>query len=396
MAIALNQQKKRDKRVAIVGSRDGIKQAIRESLEKIGGMHRFVKKGEVIFVKPNLTGDRPPSSGAVTNPEVLKALVELIYEQGPEKVLLGDSPSWGFDAEKTYDVTGVRSVAAETGCTLVNLDEDRIVECEIPGAKRLKKVKIAKTILECDKIINVPVLKTHMQCIVSLGLKNMKGVLPLRWKTKLHNLRPFRNYSGLDVGISDLHRLIQPDLTVVDGTIGMEGRGPFDGEPVKMDLIISGEDPVLVDAVSALIMGFSPEQIPAIKLSAENDGVVLDDYEIVGLSVDSVKRPFKPCPTDIYEGDNVQVVLGAVCTGCLATLNTAIHRLAKRNEMEEVEDLLIAIGKDPPVASKVEKVLIVGNCALKAKIPQGVKRIRRVEGCPPTGWQIVEGIRKLK
>ncbi len=246
----LNRVVTRDLRVAIAKTDIGIKEARKKSLEGIGGLGKFIREGETIFLKPNLTGDREPSTGAVTNPEVIKALIELIYEKKPKKVILGDSPSWGFNAEKVYEVTGARRVAEETGCTLINLDQDEKIDCMIPKAWRLKKIKVAKTLLDCDKLINVPVMKTHMQCVVSLGLKNMKGIMPLKIKTKLHALEPKKEYSGLDVGIADLHRLIQPDLTIVDGTIGMEGRGPFDGEPIRMDLIIAGEDAVLVDAVS--------------------------------------------------------------------------------------------------------------------------------------------------
>lgn len=123
-----------DTRVAITKTDVGIKEAIRTSLNRIGGIDRFIKHDETVFIKPNLTGDRDPSTAAVTNPKMLKALVELIYEQNPKEVFLGDSPSWGFDAEQVFDVTGLRKVAEETGCTLVNLDKVKRVECIIPKA----------------------------------------------------------------------------------------------------------------------------------------------------------------------------------------------------------------------------------------------------------------------
>ncbi len=389
----LNRVVTRDLRVAIAKTDIGIKEARKKSLEGIGGLGKFIREGETIFLKPNLTGDREPSTGAVTNPEVIKALIELIYEKKPKKVILGDSPSWGFNAEKVYEVTGARRVAEETGCTLINLDQDEKIDCMIPKAWRLKKIKVAKTLLDCDKLINVPVMKTHMQCVVSLGLKNMKGIMPLKIKTKLHALEPKKEYSGLDVGIADLHRLIQPDLTIVDGTIGMEGRGPFDGEPIRMDLIIAGEDAVLVDAVCATIMGFDPEKIPSFRLCAGVDSIRLRDYQIVGPAIDWIKRTFKPCPADVYSGENLRVFTGEACSGCLATLNTAIHRLTKSDDLKNVKKLAIGVGKNPKIPFGADKVLNVGKCATMAQLLRTGKKVNIVKGCPPTGWRIVQAIK---
>jgi uncharacterized protein (DUF362 family) len=379
--------------VAIARTHPGIKKALREALDGIGGLSKFIREGEKVFVKPNLTGEREPSTGAVTNPQVIKALIELIYERRPAKVYLGDSPSWGFNAEKVYQISGAKRVAEETGCILINLDKDDKVECTIHQAWRLKKIPIAKTILECDKWINVPVMKTHMQCLVSLGIKNVKGILPLKSKTKLHELKPKAGYSGLEVGVADLHRLIRPDLTVLDGTIGMEGRGPFDGDPVKLGLIIAGEDPVRVDAVGAAIMGFDPREIPSLRLCAEIDGIDLQDYQIVGPAIHSVKRNFKPCPTEVYEGENIRVYTGEVCSGCLATLNTAIHRLMKSHDLEKVSGLALGIGKNPNLPPEAGKRLYVGKCAAMGEWLQQTPEVIVVKGCPPTGWKIVQGIK---
>ena len=382
-----------DKTIAITRTDEGIEPAVRAAFDTIGGPNKFIQNGDTVFIKPNLTGDRDPSTAAVTNPEVLKALIEYIQEVNPKDILLGDSPSWGFDAEKVYDVTGVREVAKKTGCTLVNLDKDEPVEVRIEGARVLKKTKVAKTVLNCDKIINVPVMKTHMQTMVTLGLKNMKGVLPLKSKARLHESESIDGYQGLDAAIADLHRFIRPALTFVDGTYAMEGRGPFDGDPVKMDLIIAGADAVLVDAVCAEIMGFDPKTIPSIRLCAEIDGIDLSDYHIVGPPIEAVKRNFKPCPTEIYEGDNIRIFAGQVCSGCLATLNTAIHRLQKQGELERINDLYLGIGKDHHMPIDVERCLYVGQCAFDGKQLQTKGRRNFVKGCPPTGWQIVEGIK---
>ncbi len=390
MAKKLNCLIKRDPRVSIVRTDKGIKEAVRESLDRIGGAAKFVKRGETVFVKPNLGMNHPPLTGAVTNPQVTKALIEIVAEQKPAKIMLGDSPSWGIDAEIVYDTTETRKIARETGCTLVNVDKDEKVECTITEGDRLKKTTIAKSILDCDKLINVPVIKTHVACVVSLGLKNMKGILPQRAKTTLHYLEPNNGYSGLETGVADLHRLIQPDLTVVDGTIGMEGFGPLDGDPVKLDLLISGEDAVLVDAVCATVMGFKPEEIPTIKLCAHNDGLELKSYQIEGLSIGEATRPLKPCPTEIYAGKNVKIDLGVACTGCLAALSSAIYRMNKKKKLDDINDLLICLGKSKKTEMTAEKVLYVGKCALEGELLKDHGKVYSVKGCPPVPMKIIQ------
>jgi len=392
MPLSLNHQWKKNPEIAIVKTFSGIKEALREALDRIGGISKYVQKGERVFVKPNLTGDREPSTGAVTQPAVLQALIEIVLEQGPREVFLGDSPSWGFETERVYEITGAKKVAEETGCTLVDLDKGKNVSCIIPRSWRLPEIRVAQTVLDCDKLINVPVMKTHMQTVVSLGLKNMKGILPSKWKTKVHDLEPGEGHSGLDMGIADLHRLIQPDLTIVDATVAMEGRGPFDGDPVQMNTVIAGEDAVLVDAVSASLMGFDPAMIPSISLCAQNDGIDLNGYHLVGLALEQVSRTFQPSPTEVYGGKNIKVVTGIVCTGCLATLNTAMHRLLKTRNIENIPPLVIGVGKNPQISQHTERVLFVGKCAIPGQVSYAFPEMQVVQGCPPTGWKIMEGV----
>jgi uncharacterized protein (DUF362 family) len=395
LAERLNRGSRKDRRVGLCPTRGGIREALQDALDAIGGIGRYVKPGDTVFIKPNLTGDRDPSTGAVTNPEVTRALIEIVQEKNPTAILAGDSPSWGFDAETVYEVTGMKAVASQTGCTLVNLDRDKQVECRVESGRRLRKVRIACSILEADKLINVPVMKTHMQCVVTLGLKNMKGILPRKNKTRLHDLEPWEDYSGLDTGVADLHRLIRPDLTIIDGTIGMEGRGPFDGDPVRMDLLVAGEDAVGVDAVCAAIMGFDPAEIPTIRLCAQDDGVRLGKQQVLGATIESVRRPFLPCPTEVYAGENVQIFTGKVCSGCLATLNTAIHRLMKTGDLDELGGLGIAVGKGVNTVPGCERLVYVGKCATSGERLQRTKERWSIGGCPPTGWRIVEALREM-
>ena len=129
-------------------------------------------------------------------------------------------------------------------------------------------------------------MKTHSETGVTLGLKNMFGILPQKFKGRFH-------MKGMHKVITDINSVVKPAFTVIDGFIGMEGRGPVNGTPIKMDTIIAGEDPVATDAVGATVMGFNPEDIGHLKMSHEKGIGSLSDYTVVGDGVNAVKRNFR-------------------------------------------------------------------------------------------------------
>jgi uncharacterized protein (DUF362 family) len=121
---------------------------------------------------------------------------------------------------------------------------------------------------------------------VTLGMKNMFGLLPDKFKAKYHA-------KGISKVIVDINTVIKPNLTVIDGFVAMEGRGPTDGSPVKMDLIIAGKDPVATDATCARVMGLDPHEISHIRTANQKGIGNIDEIYVVGSSIEDVKRPFK-------------------------------------------------------------------------------------------------------
>jgi uncharacterized protein (DUF362 family) len=135
-------------------------------------------------------------------------------------------------------------------------------------------------------IISAAKLKTHMSTKVTLGMKNMFGLLPDKFKGKYHA-------KGISKVVVDINTVLKPALTVIDGFVGMEGKGPTDGTPVKMDLIIAGKDVVATDATAARVMGFEPMEISHIRTAARKGLGNIDNIEIVGSKLDDVKQVFK-------------------------------------------------------------------------------------------------------
>jgi uncharacterized protein (DUF362 family) len=159
------------------------------------------------------------------------------------------------------------------------------VKIDIPNGEALESIKVPRIVTQ-SAIISAAKLKTHMSTKVTLGMKNMFGLLPDKFKGKYHA-------RGINKVIVDINTVLKPALTVIDGFVGMEGRGPSGGTPVKMDLIIAGKDVVATDATASRIMGFEPMEIPHIRKAFEKGLGNVDDIEILGSKLDEVTRAFK-------------------------------------------------------------------------------------------------------
>lgn len=286
--------------VAVVKGKDA-EVMVKIAIGLLGGIETVVKKGDVVLIKPNLCCPKSAETGATTDPRIISTMIEIVKD-ADGKPIVGESPISGYDMEQVFDVTGVRQIAEEAGAKVVNLNEDSPVEVTIPNADVLYSVKVAKTVLDSKVIIGLPKMKTHLNTIVSLSLKNMKGVMWNYEKYKSH-------IKGLNQAIVDLNSLLKPHLVVMDGLIAMEGRGPTSGDPVEINLIIASKDPVAADAVASTIMGFSPEKIKHIKLAAERGLGLMDlnRIKILNEPIENVKRRFRGPRTSL--GDLFRISL---------------------------------------------------------------------------------------
>jgi uncharacterized protein (DUF362 family) len=159
------------------------------------------------------------------------------------------------------------------------------VKIPVPGCETLGSITVPRIVTE-SAVISAAKLKTHTSTKVTLGMKNMFGLLPDKFKGKYH-------MNGISKVIVDINTVIKPALTVIDGFVAMEGRGPSDGDPVKMDLIIAGKDVVATDATAARVMGFDPMEISHIRTAYKKGLGNINDIEIVGSKLEEVKREFK-------------------------------------------------------------------------------------------------------
>ena len=235
-----------------------------------------------ILVKPNYVDASHPSTGITTDSRVIEGVVRFLKERGVKDVRIAEGSGYA-DTFEAFRVAGVDKVAEKWNVGLIDLNEDEVVEVSPSNPLALKRVKIAKTALE-STLISVPKLKLHRITGVTLSLKNMMGTISR--KGSMH--------SHLSKNIADLASIVKPSIAVIDGIIAGEGHETSEN-PIEMNLVIAGTDPVAVDAVGAAVMGVSPKDIKHLRL-AEEKGLGtcdLSKIKVLGQPIESVRRKFR-------------------------------------------------------------------------------------------------------
>lgn len=238
-----------------------------------------------VLIKVNFISTQTWQSGATTDPIVVEAIIQRLKKLGVE-IYVVESDATMTNADSAFKATGMGEMCARQGVECLNLRyvEDK-VKIKIPNGETLKEITVPRLATE-SAIISAAKMKTHMATKVTLGMKNMFGVLPDKFKARYHA-------KGINKVIVDINAVIKPQLTVIDGFVAMEGRGPTSGTPVKMDLIFAGKDVVATDATCARVMGFDPHEISHIRAAAQRGIGNIDDVEVVGEKIEAVKKDFK-------------------------------------------------------------------------------------------------------
>ncbi len=355
-------------------------------------------KGRRILLKPNGGRLAYPGQGVTTHPDVVAAIIDHLGDKGAMEIAVGESCIYGVSSKEAFHMTGLEGISKKRGIELIDLDQTKPMEIEIPNGGILKKIKVSSILKRFDFIVSIPVMKTHMHTQVSLSIKNMKGLLWRKEKVRFHQLRSERkiigSYNTLDLAISEMAMVLFPDLAIIDGTIGMEGMGPAYGKAKRMGLVLVGDNALSADVVAARLMGFDPESIPHLRLTAEKGMGEIDLREILIEPEDYMKleKPFDPPPSKLslnFQG--IVIHEDGACSGCLSTLLVFLKNYYPKlsDQILDKGSLNIGVGKNLTICPK--GTLLVGNCTSNLK-KNGVF----VKGCPPVGSQIWDALSKLK
>jgi uncharacterized protein (DUF362 family) len=237
-----------------------------------------------VLIKVNFIVEKTWDTGATTDPIVVEAIIKKL-EGLPVKVYVVESDATMTNADKAFEATGMKDMCSRNGVEWLNLRYVKdTVKLAIPNGEALKSITVPRLVTE-SAVISAAKLKTHANTGVTLGMKNMFGLLPDKFQGKYH-------LKGISKVVVDINTVLRPALTVIDGFVGMEGQGPADGTPVQMNLIIAGTDVVATDATACRVMGINPYEIKHIRKAYEK-GLGKSEAQVVGEKLETVTRAFK-------------------------------------------------------------------------------------------------------
>ncbi len=346
------------------------KEMIQEILSSIK-VEQYIKKNAVIGIKPNLVVAKPASSGATTSPELVEGVIVYLQSKGLRNIVILEGSWIGDRTARAFNICGFTELSRQYGVPLIDLQKDKYSTLSVDGMK----INICQAVQKLDYLINMPVLKGHCQTRITCALKNLKGCIPNSEKRRFHTM-------GLHKPIAYLNKAIKTDLIIVDGLMGdldfEEG-----GNPVQMDRIIVGSDPVLIDSYVADLLGYSLEEIPYIKI-AERIGVgrcltFKDQISELHQEYNTERIP----RTRAVERLAGHIKDRDACSACYGSL---IHALARLDE----QGLLTRLGTRVYVGQGYRGMdsmgIGVGTCTRGFEI--------NVPGCPPTAKDIIDVIQQ--
>jgi len=240
--------------VSKVTFKQDLKESILHTVNLIGGFGKIIESGDEVLLKPNYnSADPPPAS---TDPEFLSALVELLYEHGAGKVVVGESSMQTLSTRKVMEKTGALRKLSTSGAEIVFFDEGKWVGVDV-GGKYLKRVSLPQRALHADKLVYCCCMKTHFKADFSLSLKLAIGFVKGSERITFHLMH-------LKEKIADLNLVVHPNLIIMDGRKCFITGGPFNGETREPNVILASGDRVAMD-------------VEAIKIIESFDGAILKD-----------------------------------------------------------------------------------------------------------------------
>jgi uncharacterized protein (DUF362 family) len=358
---------------------------VTKAIELVGGMEKFIGRGDKVLIKVNLVDGSPYETGETVHPDTIRTIVKLAKAAGPSQIIVGDAvTSWDMTL---YDAAA--KVAQEEGAEWVDLGQSPRAEVKVENPVFFEKVKVAKELVDCDVLINAGTLKTHHLVGVTVAIKNMYGVLDLQDRINYHRL------DRIEEIIVDLSLVKASNLVVVDGGFSTHHWPAF--EVHKMDLAMAGDNAVLVDAVAAKIMGADPKALRYLRWAEEHGlgSTDIEKHRLVGLTIEEAFRKKTVNMVDYVnkESDKIKIINQGACTGCYGRLTTM---LLQRHDMNSAKTkLYVLMGPDAKPPSSLEEgsaCILCGNCLA----PTFYNKLQGtfIPGCPPDSEAFMQVLQK--
>lgn len=358
---------------------------VKECIDNLGGIGKYVKEGDVVALKPNVVTGEGAGPGVTTDKRVVEALIKLCFGMGASDVLVVEGAGYFTETSRALELSGIKELAERNGARVVDVDRDELVRVVVEDPLIVDHLMVSKSFLDADVRINLPVMKTHDQLLVTLAVKNLKGVIPRFMKRNFHKV-------GVVKGILDLAKSVPVELTVIDAIVAMEGLGPSFGPKVELNTVLAGEDLFALDRVASRMMGFDVSELDYLVEAAEYGLTDLgEEIEVIGEPVESYTYRFERPPTDLEFAEGVTVVGDGSCSACRGTIHSVFYDFEQMKKMGAIRDLVIVVGTKAEVPEGLSCApVIMGVCQHHNK-GKGVY----VEGCPPNNDKMNAAIRQV-
>jgi uncharacterized protein (DUF362 family) len=348
-----------------------VKSMIREIADSsMVGFKNIVRRSDKVLIKINTVIPVPANSGFTTDPRMLQALIELIQEQAPSRIQIGERSAQGGDTRKAMEVCGIAEVAKRTGAELCPFDDVPFDMYKIDRPISFNEFPVPRPVREADAYIGLPKMKVHIHTTFTGALKLQFGNLPdYDWMARCHRDDIYQK-------IVNLTRAANPKWFVMDSLYACQGNGPFSAYPEDLikdfNTICGGPDPVAVDTVCEALMDWDNPgtNAPATVLgAAEGLGTNrMEEIELAGVPLDQVKRRFKRQDT-VLQGKfpNVSLVVGSACEpGCRVLVRMALDQVFADGTLSKLKrPLYIFTGLqfEDHIRQVDGDVIVYGDCA---------------------------------
>jgi uncharacterized protein (DUF362 family) len=382
-------------------------ESVQKAVDLAGGLCHL-KPSDHVFIKPNIvfwtTKTVFPKWGVITTSRVVEDVVHLLKDLGIQHITIGEGSVVADPKDKetqfhAYEALGYKKLEERYGVKCVNILARPFAKVDLGDGMKLS---FSSDVLESDVVIDLPVLKTHAQTMVSLGIKNLKGTISIPSRKRCHNADPALN---LHRWVARLADPMPPVFTLIDGIFSNE-RGPgFDGRMRRSNLLIASSDIFAVDKVGARVLGYTPGDVPHLGLYAEHHQRTLDlsDVEVKGEKIDDVADSHqydfkytedgalpKPMAKMGIQGISYYKYDLSMCTYCSGITGAVLTAIAMAWKGKPWDGVEVLTGKQMSPRPGKKKTILLGQCMCKLhKGNSAIQEAIPVDGCPPDPKAIV-------
>lgn len=389
-------------------------ESVRKAVELSKGLDHLPDKARV-FIKPNIVYWTKevnfPKWGVITTSRVIEDMVILLKERGIDDITIGEGIILGSSKDTetpahAFETLGYNKLKEKYGVKSINTFDRPFEEVDLGDDVVLN---MNEDILHSDFVVNVPAMKAHNQTIVSLGIKNLKGMIDVKSRKICHNADPDKD---LNFHVARLADKMPPMFSLLDGIYTLEKGPAIDGRMRRSNILVASADFISADMVGAKVLGYEPSEIPHLVNAAKNHGRPYDlsDVEIVGEKIEDVASLHKyDFPYTVDEERSVpdglvkdgikgvfyrkfDLTMCTYCSGVNGLVLSAIRYAWKGEPWDNVE---VLTGKAMEPTPGMNKTILLGKCMYqKHKDNPNIKEMLAIKGCPPKVENIVKALQK--